>query len=96
MTDAARNTALIRSRGAIAPRVGIVLGSGLGDFAAQLEEPVAIPYADLDGFPRPAVSGHSGQVVLGTVGGTPSPFLPVAATTTSTAAPTPCVRRWRP
>ena len=71
MTYAARNTALIRSRSAIAPRVGIVLGSGLGDFAAQLEEPVAIPYADLDGFPRPAVSGHSGQLVLGTIGGTP-------------------------
>jgi purine-nucleoside phosphorylase len=65
-----RNAAHIRSRSQVVPQVGIVLGSGLGDFAAQVGSSVAIPYADLEGFPRPAVSGHSGQLVLGTIAGT--------------------------
>ena len=68
--SAERNAAVIRSRSPTAPRVGIVLGSGLGDFIAEVESPVAIPYAELEGFPRPAVSGHSGQLVLGAIGGT--------------------------
>ena len=66
----ARNAALIRSRTALAPRVAIVLGSGLGDFVSEIEGPVAIHFAELEGFPRPAVSGHSGQLVLGTIGET--------------------------
>ena len=70
MTNAAQNASLVRSRTPVRARVGIVLGSGLGDFAARVENPVAIPYADLEGFPRPAVSGHSGQLVLGTIGDT--------------------------
>ena len=68
--SADKNAGLIRARSPVAPRVGIVLGSGLGDFVSEIERPVAIPYAELEGFPRPAVSGHSGQLVLGTIGGT--------------------------
>ncbi|HYD30777.1 MAG TPA: purine-nucleoside phosphorylase [Azospirillaceae bacterium] len=51
------------------PRVGIVLGSGLGHLADRLEAPLAISYADLPGFPRPGVEGHVGRLVLGTLGG---------------------------
>ena len=51
------------------PRVGIVLGSGLGGLAERIEDPVTISYADLPGFPRPGVHGHAGQLVLGTLGG---------------------------
>jgi purine-nucleoside phosphorylase len=68
---AARNAELIRSRGAGAPRIGIVLGSGLGDFAASIEGAAVIPYRELQGFPVPSVSGHAGSLVLGQVGGTP-------------------------
>jgi purine-nucleoside phosphorylase len=66
---AARNAELIRSRGAGAPRVGIVLGSGLGDFVRAIEEPISIPYGALEGFPVPSVSGHAGSLVLGRVAG---------------------------
>ena len=53
------------------PAVGMVLGSGLGPFADTIQNPVNVSYADLPGFPRPGVAGHAGQLVLGTVAGTP-------------------------
>lgn len=51
------------------PKIGLVLGSGLGDFAARVEEAQAIPYMDLPGFPRSGVSGHAGELVLGRIAG---------------------------
>lgn len=68
---AEENARLIRSYGALPPKVAIVLGSGLGDFTRAIEDPLAIPYADLDGFPAPAVSGHAATLVMGRVGPTP-------------------------
>ncbi|MGI4758496.1 MAG: purine-nucleoside phosphorylase [Janthinobacterium lividum] len=53
------------------PRLGIVLGSGLGDFANQVEGAVAIPYSDIPHFPQSTVEGHSGRLVLGTIAGVP-------------------------
>lgn len=58
-----------RTSGA-APKVGIVLGSGLGPFADAIEDAVRIPYEDLPGFPEPGVAGHAGRLSIGTVGGT--------------------------
>jgi purine-nucleoside phosphorylase len=52
-------------------RVGLVLGSGLGAFADDLEDAVAIPYAEIPGFARSTVEGHAGRLVLGRVSGTP-------------------------
>ncbi len=64
--------ALIRQRApSLAPTVGIVLGSGLGDLAEQIVEPVRLPYQDLPGFPPATVRGHAGQLILGTLGGRP-------------------------
>jgi xanthosine phosphorylase len=54
-----------------APRVGIVLGSGLGAVADAVEDPVVVSYEDLPGFPRPTVAGHAGRAVLGFIGGVP-------------------------
>ena len=51
------------------PRVGIILGSGLGGFADSFEDKVVIPYADLPHFPTSSVPGHAGRLVLGRVGG---------------------------
>ena len=53
------------------PRVGIVLGSGLGAVAEAVEGAVHVPYEDLPGFPRPTVAGHTGSAVLGHIGGVP-------------------------
>ncbi len=53
------------------PRLGIVLGSGLGGLAATLDDPIEIPYAELPGFPEPGIAGHVGQLVLGLLGGLP-------------------------
>jgi purine-nucleoside phosphorylase len=63
--------AAIRERIAVKPRVAIVLGSGLGSFAERIEQPVAIPYPEIPYFPRPTVEGHSGRLVVGSVGKTP-------------------------
>lgn len=52
------------------PRVGLVLGSGLGSFADERIDPVAsVPYAEIPGFPRSTVAGHAGRWVAGTVCG---------------------------
>ncbi|HWW77260.1 MAG TPA: purine-nucleoside phosphorylase [Pyrinomonadaceae bacterium] len=61
----------IRSRAAHRDaRVALVLGSGLGAFADQLEDAEAIPYAEIPGFARPTVEGHAGRLVVGNAGGT--------------------------
>jgi len=59
----------IRALGAGEARVGLVLGSGLGAFADELEESVAIPYEEIPGFERSTVEGHAGRLVLGKVAG---------------------------
>lgn len=54
-----------------APRVAILLGSGLGAFADDVKAIATIPYAELPGFPQTTVSSHAGRLVLGHVGPTP-------------------------
>jgi xanthosine phosphorylase len=53
------------------PRVGIVLGSGLGAVADAVADPVSVGYEELPGFPRPGVQGHAGRAVLGQLSGVP-------------------------
>jgi purine-nucleoside phosphorylase len=52
-------------------RIGIVLGSGLGAFARQLQQPVAISYRDIPYFPPSSVPGHEGRLVAGLIRDTP-------------------------
>jgi purine-nucleoside phosphorylase len=54
-----------------APRLGVVLGSGLAAFGNAIENATRIPYADIPHFPRPTAEGHKGELVLGTVSGFP-------------------------
>lgn len=61
----------IRSRYGEDIRLGLVLGSGLGAFADELEESVEIPYEEIKGFARSTVEGHAGRLVLGKVEGVP-------------------------
>ena len=68
--DAAARVIAQRAPG-FAPRLGLILGSGLGGLADAVEDPVTIGYADLPGFPEPGVAGHGGRLVLGRLGGLP-------------------------
>jgi xanthosine phosphorylase len=52
-----------------APRLAIILGSGLGAVAEALEDAVTIPYTELPDFPAPSVHGHAGTLALGTLSG---------------------------
>ncbi len=61
----------IRGRSSLSPTVGIILGSGLGNFAAQVENAVSIPFCEIPHFPRSTVTGHSGNLILGAIGGVP-------------------------
>jgi inosine/guanosine/xanthosine phosphorylase family protein len=70
--DVVRERAAAASGGApLTPRLGLVLGSGLGGLADAVQDAVAIPYAELPGFPVGSVAGHAGRLVLGTLAGTP-------------------------
>jgi purine-nucleoside phosphorylase len=59
----------IRALHPTAPTLGIILGSGLGSFASQVENPTTIPYAEIPGWPLSTVEGHSGKLVLGVING---------------------------
>jgi len=51
-------------------RIGLILGSGLGAFADDLEDAVAVSYEEIPGFARSTVEGHAGRLVIGKVAGT--------------------------
>jgi purine-nucleoside phosphorylase len=55
----------IRSRTTYKPRVGMILGSGLGSLASEIEQAVVIPYRDLPDWPISTVLGHEGHLVIG-------------------------------
>ncbi|MEZ5422334.1 MAG: purine-nucleoside phosphorylase [Pyrinomonadaceae bacterium] len=59
----------IRSRYGDPISTAVVLGSGLGAFADEIEGAVRIPYEEIPGFARSTVEGHAGQLVLGSIGG---------------------------
>ena len=65
MRDAAR---FVQSKTSIRPKVGVVLGSGLGAFADSLAHAVRISYKAIPGFPAATAIGHAGQLVIGTLG----------------------------
>ena len=74
MTDTLRaihaaSDALVERLGGRKPQIGIVLGSGLGMLADQIENPLVIPYSELPGFPVSTAIGHKGNFIVGTLGG---------------------------
>lgn len=62
---------VVRSRTDIVPRIGIVLGSGLGGLADAMTDTVAVPFADLPGWPAASAPGHAGRLLLGQLEGAP-------------------------
>ncbi len=66
-----RAVAAVRQHSPIVPRVALILGSGLGDFANGFQDATAVDYAQLPGFPISTVEGHAGKLVLGSAAGIP-------------------------
>ncbi len=62
-------TAAIREHSAIVPEVGIILGTGLGGLAEQVEEAVVIPYDDVPHLAASTAEGHAGNLVIGKISG---------------------------
>jgi purine-nucleoside phosphorylase len=62
-------TQAVRARWSGVPRVGIVLGTGLGALAEEIEAEAILPYPEIPHFPRSTVEGHKGQLVCGTLAG---------------------------
>jgi purine-nucleoside phosphorylase len=69
LADAAAK--LILARTPLRPKIGLVLGSGLGAFADSLTAATRVAYADIPTFPRSTAIGHAGQMVLGNAGSVP-------------------------
>ncbi len=66
-----RAAEMLHGRLAEAPAIGIVLGTGLGDLARQVEDAAEIPYEEIPDFPRSTVESHAGQLVSGRLAGKP-------------------------
>ena len=67
--------AAVRTLTDLVPELGIVLGSGLGGLADELTDGVAIPFADLPGWPAATAPGHAGRLLLGRLAGRPVAML---------------------
>ena len=61
----------VREKTDFIPKVAIVLGSGLGDYANDIEVVSEIDYSDIEGFPVSTVPGHAGKFIFGYVKGVP-------------------------
>ena len=72
VTGAKRSADAIRDRiGTAEPEIAIILGSGLGGLADEIENATRVPFSDIPGFPEPTVLGHEGALVAGRLGGRP-------------------------
>jgi purine-nucleoside phosphorylase len=60
----------VRTRASLQPSVALILGSGLGELADEIDEPAVVPYSDIPHFPTSTVQGHAGELVLGALQGT--------------------------
>lgn len=63
------STEFIKSKINITPEVGLILGSGLGVLADEIEEPIKISYNEIPNFPVSTIEGHKGQLVIGILSG---------------------------
>jgi purine-nucleoside phosphorylase len=70
-TKAGAAAQFLMSQTAVHPKIGLVLGSGLGGFADELSDAAQIPYTNIPFFPRSTATGHAGKMVIGNVAGIP-------------------------
>src|SRR5579859_4450165 len=69
--QAVEATAAIQRYTTLKPAVAVILGSGLGDLATEVEDAVAIPYTEIPHFARSTVVGHAGRLLIGTLENVP-------------------------
>jgi purine-nucleoside phosphorylase len=62
---------VVLERTPIRPKIGLVLGSGLGAFADSLTDPTKVPYSEIPSFPQSTAIGHAGRLVIGNAAGVP-------------------------
>lgn len=67
--NAANYVKAILEKAKLSPKVGIVLGSGLGKLAEKISNPIKVPYKDIPGFPVSTAIGHKGNYIIGELGG---------------------------
>src|SRR6202163_2817628 len=70
-TKAGAAAQFLLSQTSVRPKIGLVLGSGLGGFGDELSDATRIPYTNIPFFPRSTAVGHAGQMVIGNVAGVP-------------------------
>lgn len=63
-------TYILSKLGDLKPEYAVILGSGLGALTSEIEDAIAIPFSQIEGFPQSAVSGHKGEIVAGRLGKT--------------------------
>jgi purine-nucleoside phosphorylase len=72
MNAARRSADAVRRKiGSVEPEIAIILGSGLGGLADEIEHAARVRFADIPGFPEPTILGHAGELVAGQFGGRP-------------------------
>lgn len=59
----------IKTKTSLVPEIAVILGSGLGGFADEIEEKIYISYEEIPHFKKSTVQGHAGKLVIGKVGG---------------------------
>jgi purine-nucleoside phosphorylase len=75
LPDPKKATAVILKGTKLRPRLGIILGSGFHGVTSLVQAEMEIPYGKLPGFPKPAVPGHEGKLIVGKVNGIPVAIL---------------------
>lgn len=69
LSEIDRAAEIIRAQISVRPRVGMILGSGLGPLAEEIEGATIIPYGEIPSWPVSTVEGHQGQLVIGSLQG---------------------------
>lgn len=70
--DPARAAARLKKLSPLRPTLALVLGSGFHHVLVEMQTEVRVPYRDLPGFPATGVTGHTGELLIGRLGGTPA------------------------
>ena len=68
-------TEIVKAKANFEPEVALILGSGLGEYAKNMDVKVEIPYSEIEGFPESTVAGHDGRYLYGYVNRVPTDLM---------------------